>query len=45
MERLQTVPIDYTKSVTRNKAASLLGDGWTVDVIVHLLKNLKEELK
>ena len=43
LERLQTVPEGYTKMVNRNEAASLLGDGWTVDVIAHLFKGLKEE--
>ena len=40
MERLQTVPEDYTMSVSRNDAASLLGDGWTVDIIAHIFKGL-----
>lgn len=44
MERLQTVPEGYTKLVNRNEAASLLGDGWTVDVIAHIFSYLKEEL-
>ena len=39
-ERLQTVPEGYTKILSRNKAASLLGDGWTVEVIRHIFKNL-----
>lgn len=43
MERLQTVPEGYTNSITRNQAASLMGDGWTVDVIAHIFKSLKEE--
>lgn len=43
LERLQTVPEGYTSSVTRNQAASLLGDGWTVDVIAHIFKGLKEK--
>lgn len=42
LERLQTVPEGYTKTLNRNNAACLLGDGWTVDVIVHILKNLKK---
>lgn len=37
MERLQTVPNGYTSILKRNKAACLLGDGWTVDVIAHIL--------
>lgn len=45
LERLQTVPEGYTKAVTRNEAASLLGDGWTVDVIVHIFKSLVDEFK
>jgi len=36
LERLQTVPSGYTDSLTRNEAACLLGDGWTVDVIKHI---------
>lgn len=36
LERLQTVPEGYTKSLNRNEAASLIGDGWTVDVIAHI---------
>lgn len=41
LEELQTVPHDYTRSLTRNQAAGLLGDGWTVDVIAHIFKNIK----
>jgi site-specific DNA-cytosine methylase len=44
-ERLQTVPEGYTDGVTENQAADLLGDGWTVDVICHLLKSLAKEFK
>ncbi len=40
LERLQTVPEGYTSMLPRNKAASLLGDGWTVDVIKHILSFL-----
>lgn len=42
MERLQTVPEGYTSIVSRNEAASLLGDGWTVDVIAHIFKGLQK---
>ena len=45
MELAQTVPIGYTNVVSRNDAACLLGDGWTVDVIVHILKNIIKEHK
>ena len=37
LEALQTVPEGYTKILTRNQAAGLIGDGWTVDVIAHIL--------
>ena len=40
LERLQTVPEGYTRNLTRNKAACLLGDGWTIDVITHILSFL-----
>lgn len=41
MERCQTVPKGYTKCLTRNEAADVLGDGWTVDVISHIFSFLK----
>lgn len=44
LERCQTVPEGYTDCLTRNEAASCLGDGWTIDVICHLLKPLIESL-
>lgn len=44
LEKLQTVPIDYTKCLdnlaARKKA---IGNGWTVDVIAHILKGLKNK--
>jgi DNA (cytosine-5)-methyltransferase 3A len=42
LERLQTVPKGYTKCLNRNQAADVLGDGWTVDVIAHILKGIKK---
>lgn len=41
LERLQTVKEGYTSILKRNDAACLLGDGWTVDVIAHILKYMK----
>lgn len=38
--RLQTVPIEYVECMTESEAADLLGDGWTVDVIAHILSYL-----
>ena len=41
LEKCQTIPSGYTNILNRNDAASLLGDGWTVDVIAHIFKHLK----
>jgi len=42
MERLQTVPENYTSILDVNKASDLLGDGWTVDVISHILNYINK---
>jgi DNA (cytosine-5)-methyltransferase 1 len=34
--RLQGFPDNYCEILTRNKAASLLGDGWTLPIIEHI---------
>lgn len=39
-ERLQTVPDNYTCSVSDTQRYKMLGNGWTVDVISHIFKNL-----
>jgi DNA-cytosine methyltransferase len=39
-ERLQTVPDNYTKSVSNTQRYKMLGNGFTVDVIAHLLKGM-----
>ena len=38
--KCQNVPIKYLDGLTRNQIADLCGDGWTVDVITHIFKNL-----
>lgn len=40
LEELQTVPFGYTDCVSIAQAYKLLGNGWTVDVIAHILKNI-----
>ena len=40
-ERLQTVPEGYTKTVSKTQAYKMLGNGWTVDVVAHLLSFMK----
>lgn len=37
--RLQTVPEEYVFPVSKSQAYKLLGNGWTVDVIAHLLSH------
>lgn len=39
-ERLQTVPDNYTAAVSNTQRYKMLGNGWTVDVIAHILKGL-----
>ncbi len=39
-ERLQTVPDGYTSGVSNTQRYKMLGNGWTIDVIVHILKNI-----
>lgn len=42
--RLQGVPEEYVKNVTEKEAADLLGDGWTIDIIAHIFKGLKNNI-
>jgi len=40
-EKLQTVPVGYTSCVAPSQRYKMLGNGWTIDVIVHILQGLK----
>ena len=40
-ERLQTVPDNYTALASDTQRYRMLGNGWTVEVIKHILKNLQ----
>ena len=40
LERLQTVPEGYTSCVTYQEAADVIGDGWNVETVKHILKGL-----
>lgn len=42
-ERLQTVPDGYTEGVSNTQRYKMLGNGWTVDVIAHILSHIPEE--
>lgn len=39
-ERLQTLPDNYTVGISNTQRYKCLGNGWTVDVIAHILKHL-----
>tara|TARA_R100000951_G_scaffold23814_1_gene20031 strand:+ start:390 stop:1742 length:1353 start_codon:yes stop_codon:yes gene_type:complete len=39
-ERLQTVPDNYTNHVSNTQRYKMLGNGWTIEVIAHILKNM-----
>jgi DNA-cytosine methyltransferase len=40
-ERLQTLPDNYTEGVSNTQRYKSLGNGWTVDVICHIFKNIR----
>jgi len=40
-ERLQTLPDNYTEGISNTQRYKCIGNGWTVDVIVHILKYIK----
>lgn len=41
-ERLQTLPDNYTIGVSNSQRYKAIGNGWTVDVLTHIFKGLKE---
>ena len=40
-ERLQTVPDNYTNHVSNTQRYKMLGNGWTVEVIKHILQEME----
>ncbi len=40
-EKLQTVPNDYTSILSDSQRYKALSNGWTVDVLVHIFKEIK----
>ena len=42
LERLQTLPDNYTNFVPDRQRRKTIGNAWTVDVITHILKYLKQ---
>lgn len=41
-ERLQTLPDNYTEGISNTARYTAIGNGWTVDVIAHIFKGLKD---
>ncbi|MDD3393816.1 MAG: DNA (cytosine-5-)-methyltransferase [Anaerotignum sp.] len=41
-ERLQTLPDNYTDGISNSQRYKCLGNGWTVDVVAHIFRSLKE---
>ena len=43
LERLQTLPDNYTAGVSETQRRKCIGNGWTVDVITYILSFIKEK--
>lgn len=44
LEKLQTLPVGYTSCLkNKEKRGKCIGNGWTVDVIAHIFKGLKNK--
>ena len=41
LERLQTLPDNYTEGVSLRSRKSAIGNGWNIDTVSHIFKNLK----
>ena len=41
-ERLQTLPDNYTAGISNTQRYKCIGNGWTVDVIAHILGGLHD---
>ena len=39
-EKLQTLPVGYTRGVPASQRSKCIGNGWTVDVISHIFKGI-----
>lgn len=45
VERLQTVPDNYTNHVSETQRYKMLGNGWTIDAICHIFSYLPSQIK
>ena len=39
-ELMQNLPVGYTNKISYRLATGVIGNGWTVDVIAHIFKNM-----
>ena len=42
-ERLQTAPDNYTEGVSNSQRYKMIGNGWTVAIIKHIFRGIKNE--
>jgi DNA (cytosine-5)-methyltransferase 3A len=42
MERLQTLPDNYTEGISKTQRRKAIGNCWTVDVIAHILRHIPQ---
>jgi site-specific DNA-cytosine methylase len=40
-EKCHGIPVGYTKNLTENEAADVIGDGWAIDVIAYIFSFIK----
>jgi len=40
-ERLQTIPDQFTEGISNTQRFKTIGNGWTIDVVTHILKQIK----
>lgn len=40
-ERLQTLPDNYTEGVSNTQRYKMIGNGWTIEVIAHIFRNIQ----
>lgn len=43
-ERLQTLPDNYTEGVSKTQRYKMLGNGWTAEVIIHILNGILKDV-
>ena len=43
-ERLQTLPDNYTKAVSDSQRYNTIGNGWTAEIIIHILNHALKDV-